>query len=659
MFAQLRSTLRSLRTDDPELARAQVEAMSSQIPHLYTILSANAFMLAATHVTSAPWYLSVLAPAIQVLAGVIRILLWYRRCRTPTTAANAASYLRQTPRITAMFGAGATIWALSLYPYGDAFAKCHVAFYMAITVISCIFCLRHAPQAALLLASIVVIPFVVFFVMSGHLVLIAIAINLVMVAGSVALALIAQFADFKALIVSRRELLERQQRLQELSDENSRLANVDSLTGLPNRRHFLAALSEQLEQARAEGSRLGVAMIDLDGFKTVNDVYGHTVGDRLIAEVGQRMRQVVRSEVTIARLGGDEFGVLLAGNPSIAGLSEFGDVLCELLRGRYLTAEIATEVTGSLGIVAFPEGGQTASQLFERADAALYHAKNTDRGHAVLFSNEHELMIRDASLLEHALRHADLESELDLAFQPIVDGVSGRTIGFEALARWTSPRLGAVPPDRFIQAAERINVIGRLTVILLGKALCEAAAWPVDQRISFNLSALDLKSPLTVAAITQVIERSGFPPGRIDFEITETAVMRDLDGAVAALAALRRLGVGISLDDFGTGTSSLSQVHRLKPDKLKIDRSFVTDIPLNQTSLDIVRTTVELCRGLRLMCVVEGVETEPQVRCLRKLGCHFMQGYFFGKPMPASAIAAHLASERQTAHRPLAQAIGA
>jgi predicted signal transduction protein with EAL and GGDEF domain len=251
-------------------------------------------------------------------------------------------------------------------------------------------------------------------------------------------------------------------------------------------------------------------------------------------------------------------------------------------------------------------------------------------------------MIREAASVERGLRKADLEKEISVVFQPIVDVGNGSTLGFEALARWDSPELGEVGPERFIAAAERMRGMGRLTPILLSKTLCAASTWPENLRISFNLSAQDLASPDTITSICAIITASGVNPARIDLEITETAVMRDFNQARAALATLHALGARISLDDFGTGFSSLSQVHRLKLDKIKIDRSFVADILVSPTSCDLVKTIVGLCRSLDLGCIVEGVETEAQKRRLITLGCRYMQGYLFSRPMPASSVVPYL-----------------
>jgi predicted signal transduction protein with EAL and GGDEF domain len=235
---------------------------------------------------------------------------------------------------------------------------------------------------------------------------------------------------------------------------------------------------------------------------------------------------------------------------------------------------------------------------------------------------------------------------MQLAFQPIVDVRNEQTTGFEVLARWQSPRLGLVSPGDFIPAAERIGVIRSLTRILLVKALAAAATWPEHIRISFNLSAHDICSPEGILHLISAIEASGVSPGRIEFEITETAVTYDFARAEHAIAALKAIGCTISLDDFGTGYSSLSHIHRLPLDKLKVDRSFVADIDTNPVSHKIVKSLAGLCADMEIVCVVEGVETKLQLDSLRHLGCDFAQGYYFAKPMPADAVAGFLSGGR-------------
>ncbi len=620
----------------PDLVCAQHAALSRQVPLLYALLVINTAILSATHMECAPLLLTVVVPGLLCLPCVLRGVQWMLRDGKPVTATEAAARLRTVVCLTPVLAAGFSLWALSMYSYGTESERSQVSFYMGVTVVIVMFCLMQVRRAALWSAAVMGGCFTVFFVATGRPVLMATALNLVLVLGGLAWLLTRSHADFANLIRSRRELVLRHAEAERLAGENRRLAGLDLLTGLPNRRRFLLELEAALAEARAHGRRLAVALLDLDGFKGVNDVHGHAVGDALLAEAGRRLAALSDARVSVARLGGDEFGVVLTGDPDDAAVLALGQGLCTALREGELVGGLVGGLVGSVGLASFPEAGQTAKQLFERADYALYHAKQHRRGEAVPFTAEHETMIREAARLDQALARADLAHELTLCFQPIVAVLPGhpdRLVGFEALARWNSPELGGVPPDRFIPAAERLGLVGRITEVLLARALAEAVRWPAALRISFNLSARDLACARTMTRVLELVLDSGLDPTRLDLEVTETAMMRDVAEATAALAPLRQLGANVSLDDFGSGYSSLAHVHRLRPDKIKVDRCFVADLHASPLSRDIVRTVLDLSRTIGAACIVEGVETPEQRYRLMALGCTTMQGYLFGRPV--------------------------
>jgi len=441
------------------------------------------------------------------------------------------------------------------------------------------------------------------------------------------------------------KMVDYQQGLLESTLENARLANIDSLTNLPNRRQFLFALEEDLEQAARDEQRVVVGIVDLDGFKTVNDLYGNTVGDSVLKEASRRLRGLCELTTLVARLGGDEFGIVVDENASDAEIEALGVRICDALQKPFALPGVVVEISGSCGFAAFPQGGSNAAELFERARYALSHAKQHSRGRPTIFSTEHETEIRYLANLELCLAHADFETEMSLHFQPIVDVEQRRTVAFEALARWISPILGRVAPDVFIAVAERSDLIHKLTATLLRRALAEAKAWPGEVHVSFNLSARDIASRDAISNIAAIIESSGLSPGRIDIEVTETAMFEDFEQASLSLRMLKAMGVHISLDDFGTGYSSLSYVRQFPLSKIKIDRSFVKDVETDQDCRAIVKSVIDMCRNLKLACIVEGMETEAQVSILRGLGGKMMQGYFFGRPMPAAEVAAFLEAE--------------
>ncbi|SDN25645.1 bifunctional diguanylate cyclase/phosphodiesterase [Afipia sp. GAS231] len=623
----------SVPRNNPELLKAQYRAFSRQLPLMYFILLTNTWALAVSHYSDAPVWLTIYCPALFTALCGIRVIGWWRSRSVVPTHEIALRALTQTNRLTSILTIAFSAWALGLSPYGDALARAHVAFYMAITVIACIFSLMHLRPAAFTVAICANIVFIAFFGSSGNLTFVAMAVNALLVTIAMMFILQANYRDFARMVDGRTSL-------KALSNENFHLANLDSLTGLPNRRQFFARLDEEFVAAEAHGYRLAVGVLDLDGFKPVNDIYGHAVGDKLLIAVGQRLAEAC-GDAHVARLGGDEFA-LIAKQVDDEELLKRGEIICTALRKTFELTEATVQISGSVGFTVFPELASNATDLFEQADYALYHGKRTSRGNAVLFSTAHEAEIHRNGKIERALRAADLGNELAVVFQPIVDARSEKTVSFEALARWNSPTLGRVPPDQFIPVAERAGIVSRLTRVLLEKALTAAARWPDDIRLSFNLSNHDISSPEGVIRIIGIILKSGFDPKRIDFEITETAIMRDFEQARSAINSLQTFGCGISLDDFGTGYSSLSQLHALPLTKIKIDRSFVTQLHERPASYKIVKSLIALSRDMGLGCVIEGVETSEELAALLHLGGFEVQGYYYSPPLPELELAAYL-----------------
>ncbi|MGF6571233.1 diguanylate cyclase/phosphodiesterase [Paraburkholderia fungorum] len=640
-LARFREAL-SIAQGDPDLVRSQLQAFSRQIPLIYFMLVVNTLAVAVTHLQSAPAWLSIYMPAAFCVLCIARGVHWWKLRHRVITDDQAVPELRRLIAFASLFGIAFSCWSLLLFPYGSAFEQSQVAFYMATTMVGCVFCLMHLRAAALLLLSIVILSFSGFLIYTRSPVFIAMTIDMALVGFALAVIIQLYYRTFAGVVHAQRELQLSQQKTQRLSDDNFRLASIDSLTDLPNRRSFFASLRAMSEQALSTGDGFNVGLIDLDGFKQVNDIYGHACGDLVLQEVGLRLLALAEPGLFFARLGGDEFGILVQYKLSNERLVELGQRICDALSYPYRVAGNVAELSGTIGWAAFPEAGVTVAQVFERADAALYVGKEGRRGTPVIFSTEHETRIRRSSLVTQELRHADLESELFLEFQPIYDLHTHRPTGLEALGRWHNERLGAVRPEEFIRIAERTELILRITEILLHKALDEVARWPCELYLSFNLSAIDISTSARARRLIDIVTQSGVPPHRVSFEITETAVTRDFEQAHSALTMIKQAGCRVSLDDFGTGYSSLSYVHRLPFDTIKIDRSFVTDVDTNSASKKIVKSVLDLCRNLGLECVVEGLETATQAEVVRTLGASAVQGYLFSRPMRASAVAGYL-----------------
>jgi len=453
--------------------------------------------------------------------------------------------------------------------------------------------------------------------------------------------LLRHYRDFAELNEQRLTLLSQQKALEaknreseNLSNENLRLANLDSLTQIANRRSFFANLQAAFNERRGSAARLAIGVLDLDGFKPVNDMFGHPAGDKVLVEVADRISARVSNVCSVYRLGGDEFAFLIAADDlSDAALVDFGQKVCDSISEPIPVCSGVVQVTASMGIAVYPDVGVDGQDLYERADYALYSAKRESRAGVVIFNSRQAQALFRHREVQDVLLAADLERELSLVYQPIVDPGSGRTLGFEALARWMSPKLGLISPCEFIPIAEQHGRINIITRHLLCLALSEAKTWPGGPFLSFNLSPHDLALRDNVIRIAAALNECGFDPKRVNFEITETAIMRDFVQAAASLELLRALGCQIALDDFGTGFSSLNYVHKLPLSKIKIDRSFVDKINERPASFKIVKSVLTLCHEMGLSAIAEGVETKAEADVLKSLGVGAIQGYYFARPL--------------------------
>jgi len=608
---------------------AQYLRLRERIPPLYGLLSVNAAILAYTHRALAPGYLTLTIPAILIAFCLIRMLVWLRPVGQRDLEADVAHRrMKQAIWLSLLFATTFAIWALCLDRYGGPYEHGHVAVFVSVTVLGCVFCLTFLPTAALLICVTALGMFLVYCMTTGSETLTAVAINIALVAAVILKILRDTYDSFVELEMAQRELRVERRQAQALGDENARLAQTDALTGLPNRRYFFAALERLLETAQDQVFCVG--LIDLDRFKPVNDTYGHAQGDRLLQVIGTRLIAQCDPSVTIARLGGDEFGFIVPGGPDEA--EAIAQKFCTAIRMPARLGEVTVAVGGSAGISIYPESARNAHSLYDRADFALYHAKNHRRGLCVRFSDQLETLIRSEQALDSALQSADLAQELSVAYQPIIATESNQPVGFECLARWTSPTLGAVPPEQMIAAAERVGRAREVTATLFDRALDTLALLPHPISISFNLSGHDISDTETIATLLDRIERSGCDARRLLFEITETTLIAEFETARTVLERLRATGARIALDDFGTGYSSLSSLHQLPLDMVKIDRSFSPrlDETVGRRLISAIRN---LARALSLECVIEGIETEDQLLSARIAGFSLAQGFHIARPM--------------------------
>jgi diguanylate cyclase (GGDEF)-like protein/PAS domain S-box-containing protein len=416
------------------------------------------------------------------------------------------------------------------------------------------------------------------------------------------------------------------------------MAHHDPLTDLPNRTAFNECIAATLELAAASNESVAVLSIDIDRFKTVNDVFGHSAGDRLLREVASRLALACQGAF-LARVGGDEFYVITATGPQPATAEVLAERLCAALDTDIDIEGSPLSVGLTVGVCIFPQDGADAATLVANADAALFRAKSEMRGTIRFFELSMDKQLREKRALQQDLRKAIARNELALHYQPQAH-IEGEITGFEALVRWHHPRQGLVMPGTFIPLAEESGFIVELGEWILHTACREASSWPRPLHIAVNLSPVQFQHGDLARMVHQVLLETGLAPARLELEITEGVLIGDFDRAVAILRRLKALGVRIAMDDFGTGYSSLSYLQSFPFDKIKIDRSFIANLGHSQQAATIVRAVIALGRGLALPVVAEGVETEEQVNFLAGEFCNEIQGYFVGWPKPIADYAA-------------------
>ena len=428
------------------------------------------------------------------------------------------------------------------------------------------------------------------------------------------------------------------------------VARTDPLTGLPNRRHLYEQLGLSAARLQRGGKGLALLLLDLDRFKPINDLHGHPAGDRLLQLVAGRLREAARSDDLVARLGGDEFALVIEPD-GIADLSSTdrlrGEDAASALAGRVIAAldapfelegGIVVRIGVSIGIASAEPGHESAEVLIHRADVALYHAKSDQRGRFSVFTPGMDAAPHLRALLEEDLRQAIAADDIVPYFQPLVEIETARLVGFEMLARWPHPERGMISPADFIPIAEETGLIGAMTQCLLRRACRIALAWPSEVSLACNISALQLRDRSLPAMVKAALDQSGLAAHRLELEITESALVGDLNLARAILLELKALGVRLALDDFGTGYASLRHLQMLPFDTLKIDASFVAAMAGDCESRKIVIAVIGLAKSLGLTVVAEGVEEPETAALLGALDCDLGQGWLFGRPGPAETV---------------------
>lgn len=420
------------------------------------------------------------------------------------------------------------------------------------------------------------------------------------------------------------------------------LAHHDALTGLPNRVLFREQLVEALGMSQSTGNASALLYLDLDQFKSVNDTLGHPIGDKLLISVADRLRNQLSDGDHVARLGGDEFAILLTGRATPAQAADLADRIIATIGEPFDIAGQFIFIGVSIGIAIAPVDGDDADLLLKHADMALYRAKQDGRNVCRFFESAMDKEIQTRRELEIELRHALVNEEFQVHYQPLFNLQGGQIEGFEALLRWPHPRQGFISPAEFIPIAEETGLISGIGSWVLRQACLEAAKWPKHIRVAVNVSPVQFRTRTLVLEVIAALGASGLSANRLEIEITEGVLLQDTEATLSILSELQRLGVRIAMDDFGTGYSSLSYLRKFRFDKVKIDRAFVQDLNKGQDKLAVVRAVTGLCTSLGIATTAEGVESEEQLLALRAEGCTQAQGYYTGRPMPASQATALL-----------------
>jgi diguanylate cyclase (GGDEF)-like protein/PAS domain S-box-containing protein len=423
------------------------------------------------------------------------------------------------------------------------------------------------------------------------------------------------------------------------AEQIAKMARFDNLTGLPNRLSLNEDLERALSHAIEAKTRCAMLMLDLDRFKAVNDTLGHPVGDKLLAQVAARLKSMMDRGMTCGRLGGDEFAIILHNMPSASDAEALGRRVISALSRPYVVDNHQLFVGASIGFAVGPQDGATVETLTRNADLALYKSKDKGGNVVAAYVASLHAQAEERRVMEQELRGALERGEFELYYQPVVTADDGTLNGFEALIRWNNQKLGNVSPGRFIPLAEDSRLISPIGEWVLRTACHEAMRWPSNLKVAVNVSAEQLTDPAFASVVVSALAQSGLPPQRLEIEVTESVFLRDGGGAAQLLDQLIGLGIRLSLDDFGTGYSSLGYLRKTQFSTIKVDRSFVVGAAKGITeSIAIIRAVVALADSLGMSTTAEGAETELEVETIRSLGCRSIQGYYYGRPMPATDV---------------------
>lgn len=617
-------------------------SLQRQVPLLY--LSSLASFV-GLHLATSGSLVNVGSPiTVIVLLLLYRMGSWILRRGRPVTVAGAARQLRTTWFFACLFSLSFCLWAMYLFAQA-ATDRGWVLLFGSLASVGCAYGLSSFPGAARLPLILLGLPLAARAAATGDPHYIGAGMTLALIILLASKALSAHNEDLTLLSRSRSETATESERAREAervaNEERIRAtsaAETDHLSGLPNRRAFMAALQDLVDELPPDATG-AVALLDLDGFKPVNDAFGHAVGDSVLKLLGERLLLEFGQQGLCARIGGDEFAFLIRSCPGAAEARGLASNLCDLLDRPLSIDGRQFKISACCG-VALLGHGDDLSQALLRADTALYRAKGRGRDRSELFSRDMERERFRRLHIERSLRDPAIRARIGLVFQPIFESGTGRLTAFEALARWDDDELGPVSPGEFIAIAEQIGVIEEISEDLLRKALATAAEWPDPIALSFNMSAIQLCSGALADKVEVLMRAAGFPAHRLQVEVTETVLLTDFDTARETLSRFRSMGAQVVLDDFGAGYASISYLQEMRFDGVKLDGSLLRRATKSKNSRNLLKGVIDLVGTLGLACVAEQVETVDQLNLLRDLECAKVQGFLMSMPLGAAAAVA-------------------
>lgn len=615
-----------------QYTHAYAASLSQRLPLLYSVVVFVVALLAIRFAGTAPSALVLAGPATIGTFSAWRAFYWLPgavgRRDLALVRADLDSMVR-TGGVGALCYVG---WALLLYGYGDIPQRDLIYQMIALMLFSAVLGLGHAPLTALWMAIAMTVPVTIALLVHDDSNAVYIALSQLVVTPLLLMVNIAYHRDFVRLEQSRQQIARRERAAAKLARANYLQATVDPLTGGMNRRAILERLERECETGRPDNPWL--ALVDLDGFKHVNDTYGHAAGDAVLLAVANRIA-AHPAVIACGRLGGDEFALLFGGGRDAEHVCGLARRLSEMIRAPIPHNGATLRLTASIGLR--QTDGMVLSECLERADAALYKAKELGDGAVVAFGEEDEVALQQRIAITRQFNDCTLDDRLKLVYQPMFDVSQQRIVGFEAFARWSPDGVSWMAPGEFMALAVATGRTGELTRIVLARALSECRAWEQGLTLAINLAPRDVMREGCPEALEEIVRAAGTSPASIVLEVTESALNGDPRRAAEQLERLRALGFHVALDDFGAGWSGLSNINALSLDYIKLDKRLVQALPTDPGAQAIASAIVALAWQLGIECTAEGIESAVQADTARALGITLMQGYYFGRPGPADA----------------------